>query len=361
MKVIIAGGGTGGHVFPAISIAEEILNRDPGNEVLFVGTRSGLENKLVAQRGYEIKHISSGGIVGKGIFKRVSGVFSAAVGIVESVSVIRSFKPDVVLGVGGYVSGPVVLSASILRLPTAVCEQNSVPGVTNRILSKFAKKIFSTFEGCEKFFDKDKIVVTGNPVRKDILTYKGEKEQGRSFVCLVFGGSQGAKRLNSSVPEALSRSGISGLHVIHQTGENDLKDVQDFYNKNNISAEVLTFIDDMATAYARSDFVIGRAGAGTVAEITALGKPSLLIPFPYATHNHQLENAKALEASGAALLIEDKEATPENLAQALQVLKDKNKLEEMAVRSRALGKPGAAPHIVDEIYKLSGVNWCTER
>ncbi len=356
MKVIIAGGGTGGHVFPAISIAEEILKRDPENEVLFVGTKSGLENKLVAQRGYEIKHINSGGIVGKGLFKRVSGVFSAAVGTIESASVIRSFKPDVVLGVGGYVSGPVVLSASILRLPTAICEQNSIPGVTNRILSKFVSSIFTTFEGCDKFFSTDKIIVTGNPIRKDILGSKSKPAQLDSFTCLVFGGSQGAKRLNSSVPEALSRSGIKDLRVIHQTGANDLKNVQDFYNKHNISADVLTFIDDMAGAYARSDFVIGRAGAGTVAEITALGKPSLLIPFPYATHNHQLENAKTLETSGAALLIEDEDATPENLAQALEVFQDEGKLKEMSLRARALGKPGAAAQIVDEIYKLSGVN-----
>lgn len=356
MKVVIAGGGTGGHVFPAISIAEEILNRDPENEVLFLGTKSGLENKLVAQRGFQIKHISSGGIVGKGLIKRVSGVFSAAVGIFESASVIRSFKPDAVLGVGGYVSGPVVLSASMLRVPTAICEQNSIPGVTNRILSKFVKKIFSTFEGCEKFFNKDKIIVTGNPIRKDILNYDGEREQGHCFTCLVFGGSQGAKRLNSSVPEALSRSGIEELRVIHQTGANDLKDVKDFYKERGISAEVLTFIDDMAGAYARSDFVIARAGAGTVAEITALGKPSLLIPFPYATHNHQLENARALQASGAALLIEDEDAAPENLAQALKVLQDEAKLKEMSMRARELGKPGAAAQIVDEIYKLSGVN-----
>ncbi len=356
MKVIIAGGGTGGHVFPAISIAEEIISRSPENEVLFVGTKRGLENKLVAQRGYEIKHISSGGIVGKGIFKRVLGVFSAAVGIIQSTFIIRGFKPDAVLGVGGYVSGPVVLSASILRVPTAICEQNSIPGVTNRMLSKFVTKIFTTFEGCEKFFGKDKILVTGNPIRKEILNPEGELEHPGSFTCLVFGGSQGAKRLNSSVPEALSHIGLTGLRVIHQTGASDLKNVEDFYKEHNISAQVLTFIDDMAGAYARSDFVIGRAGAGTVAEITALGKPSLLIPFPYATHNHQFENAIVLERAGAALLIKDGEATAKNLAQALHVLQDKRKLKEMALRARELGRPGAAAQIVDEIYKLSGAS-----
>jgi len=323
---------------------------------LFVGTKGGLENKLVAHRGYEIKHISSGGIVGKDFVERVSGVFSAAVGVVESASIIRGFRPDVVLGVGGYVSGPVVLSASILRVPTAICEQNTIPGMTNRILSKFVKKIFTTFEGCEKFFSKDKIMVTGNPIRKDILNPGPKSEQRGSFTCLVFGGSQGAKRLNISVPEALSRVGLGNLRVLHQTGASDVKDVEESYKKHNIRADVQSFIDDMAGAYAGSDFVIARAGAGTVAEITALGKPSLLIPFPYATHNHQFENARVLERAGASILIKDEEAMPENLARALSVLQDESKLKGMAFSAHGLGKPGAAARIVDEIYKLAGAS-----
>ena len=363
MKVLISGGGTGGHVFPAISVAEEILHRDPGNEVLFVGTKKGLENKLVNDRGYEIKHISSGGIVGKGLFKRLSGAFSAAAGVIQSASVIRSFKPDFVLGTGGYVSGPVVLSASLFGIPTGICEQNSVAGVTNRILGKFVKKVFTTFEGTENSFSRDKIIVTGNPIRKDILDsevarYKGGKIQGRAgnLTCLVFGGSQGAATLNRSVPEAIYKTGIKDIHVIHQTGAGSLEEVMEFYKKHNISAEVLTFIDDMAGAYARSDFVIGRSGAGTVAEVTALGKPSLLIPFPYATHNHQYENAKSLESAGAAILIKDEEASPETIASALGILKDEDCLKDMREAAKRLGKPLAAVRIVDEIYRLTGVS-----
>lgn len=355
MKVLISGGGTGGHVFPAISVAEEILQRDPQNEVLFVGTRKGLENRLVKDRGYELKHISSGGIVGKGMFKRLSGAFSAAVGIFESASVIRSFKPDFVLGTGGYVSGPVVLSASLLGVPTGVCEQNSVPGVTNRILGRFVKRVFTTFEGSENSFSPDKIIVTGNPIRKDIIDNERAEKRDGQLTCLVFGGSQGAATLNRSVPEAILKTGINEIHVIHQTGAGSLEEVTEFYKKNNISAEVLTFIENMAEAYTKSDFVIGRSGAGTVAEVTALGKPSLLIPFPYATHNHQYENAKSLESAGAALLIEDKEASPEKIASALNILNDKDRLKDMKEAAKRLGKPRAAAQIVDEIYKIAGV------
>lgn len=355
MKVLISGGGTGGHVFPAISVAEEILERSAGNEVLFVGTKKGLENKLVRDRGYEIKHISSGGIVGKGLFSRLSGAFSAAVGIFESASVIRSFKPDFVLGTGGYVSGPVVLSASLMGVPTGICEQNSVPGVTNRILGRFVKRAFTTFEGGEKSFRPDKIILTGNPIRKEILNHD-EITEDNKLTCLVFGGSQGAVTLNHAVPEALLMTGIKNLHVIHQTGAGNLDEVRGFYEKHNISAEVLTFIDDMAGAYGRSDFVIGRSGAGTVAEVTALGKPSLLIPFPYATHNHQYENAKSLEAAQASILIEDKDATPESISSALQILHDGARLKEMGKSAKELGKPRAAAQIVNEIYRLTGVN-----
>lgn len=355
MKVLISGGGTGGHVFPAISVAEQILDRDPENEVLFVGTKKGLENKLVKYRGFEIKHISSGGVVGKGIISKLSGALCAGVGVFESASVIRAFKPDFVLGSGGYVSGPVVLSASLMGIPTGVCEQNSVPGVTNRILGRFVKKVFTAFEGSEKYFSKNKIVVTGNPIRKDILEHSGAA-RNHKLTCLVFGGSQGAQRLNRSVPEALLMTGLKDLHVIHQTGASNLEEVRDFYKSNNISAEVLTFIDDMAGAYAGSDFVIGRAGAGTVAEVTALGKPSLLIPFPYATHDHQMGNARSLEKEGAAIVLADEDAEPQAIAKALGILKDTDRLKEMGGKARQLGKPLAASQIVDEIYKLTGVN-----
>lgn len=354
MKVIIAGGGTGGHIFPAISVAEEILKRDPANEILFVGTKRGLENELLSKRGYRVEHISARGIKGSGVKKSITAVFSAFKGLMDSLSVIRKFGPDVVLGVGGYVSGPMVLAASLRGVPTAICEQNSYPGITNRILGKFVNKVFATFDESLKFFPHRKVVITGNPVRGDILRSRGLKEGSGAVTILVFGGSQGAHKLNRSVPEALAKLGRSDISVIHQTGEKDYELVKNAYERNHIRARVLRFIDDMAGAYSEADFIIGRSGAGTVSEITALGKPSLLIPYPYAANNHQLENAKVLERAGAAAVMEDRDAGPENLSGALTNLLQKDKLNTMASNAFGLGRPDAASVIVDEISRLAG-------
>jgi len=356
MRIIIAGGGTGGHVFPAISIAQEISERNCIEEILFVGTQRGLENELLSKKGYSIKHISSRGFVGRGLFKTVGAFFYAFKGLFDSISIIRSFRPDVVLGVGGYVSGPLVLAAVLLGIPTAICEQNTVPGVTNRILGRIVNKIFASFDSSVQYFPSKKVLITGNPIRKEILINTKSSHESKSFCILVFGGSQGAHSLNRSVPEALCRIDNKGISVIHQTGEKDYLYVKDLYIENEINAQVLTFIDDMAGAYDRADLVVGRAGAGTIAEITSLGKPSVLVPFPYAAHNHQLENAKILEDAGAAVLIEDKDATPQRLALTLTKLLDKDKLQMMFANAKKLGKPEAAREIVDEIYNLAGVN-----
>ena len=356
MKVVIAGGGTGGHVFPAISVAEEILKRSRSNEVLFVGTKKGLENELLSKRGYKIEHISAEGIKGRGLMKGVRAIFSAIRGVSDSLSLIRVFRPDVVLGVGGYASGPMVLAASLYGVPTAICEQNAFPGLTNRILGKFSKKVFATFEESNRFFPRKKMVVTGNPVRAELLKSKGDGLENDMLTILVFGGSQGAHRLNAVVPEALGRLGRKNISVVHQTGPSDLDNVKIAYQRLGIKAHVLPFIDDMAGVYAEADFVIGRAGAGTVSEITALGKPSLLIPYPYAANNHQMLNAKVLERHGAAVVIEDKDATPESMLGALTEALRKDKLNTMASSARELGKPGAASTIVDEIIKLTGVD-----
>ncbi len=359
MKVIIAGGGTGGHVFPAISIAEEISKRDGKNDILFVGTKRGLENDLLLKRGYKIEHISAEGIKGRGPIRSVKALFSALRGLMDSVSIIRRFKPDVVLGVGGYVSGPMLLAAAVYGTPTAICEQNTYPGVTNRILGKFVKRIFTTFEESARFFPRSKVVLTGNPIRSEILQNNNREIKSEKTVILVFGGSQGAQKLNRSVPEALAK--LDDISVIHQTGPNDYENVKKAYGNYDIEARVLPFIEDMAGAYAEADFVIGRAGAGTISEITALGKPSLLIPYPYATNNHQMENAKVLERAGASVLVEDKDATPENLLEALTDALRKDKLHSMACSAATLGKPHAAKAIVDEITRLTGVNQCTEK
>jgi len=356
MRIIIAGGGTGGHVFPAISIAEEISERSQEDDILFVGTERGMENQLLLKKGYEIKHISSRGFVGRGLFKTVIAFFYAFKGLFDSISIIRSFRPDVVLGVGGYVSGPLVLGAVLLRIPTAICEQNTVPGVTNRILGRIVDKIFASFDSSVLYFPSRKVLITGNPIRKEILNSTYSSQNTESLSVLIFGGSQGAYSLNHSVPKAFSRIENKKISIIHQTGGKDFNFVKNLYSDYEINAHVLIFIDDMAEAYAKSDLIIGRAGAGTVSEITSLGKPSILVPFPYAAHNHQLENARILESLDAAVLIEDKDATPEKLALTLTKLLDEDKLNIMAANAKKLGKPEAARVIVDELYNLAGDN-----
>ncbi len=354
MKIIIAGGGTGGHVFPALSIAGEISERGMGDEILFVGTQKGMESELVLKNGYQIKHISSRGFVGRGLFNTVLAFFSALKGLFDSISIIRKYKPDVALGVGGYVSGPFLLAAVLLRIPTAICEQNTVPGVTNRILGKIVNTIFASFDSSVQYFPSKKVLITGNPIRKDIIDAPSNSKDADSLAVLVFGGSQGAYSLNRFLPEAFSKIDSGNISIVHQTGKKDYNFVKQLYSDHRVEAQVLEFIDDMAGAYGKSDLVIGRAGAGTIAEITALGKPSLLVPFPYAAHDHQLENAKILEDRGAAVLIEDKDATPEKLALTLTYLMDGDKLNIMSANAKKLGRPEASKEIVDELYKLAG-------
>lgn len=354
MKVIIAGGGTGGHLFPAISIAEEILGRNPENSVLFIGTKEGLEKKTLTQKGYTLEFISSRGIVGKGIIRGLKGFASAFKGFFDSFNIIKKFGPDVVVGVGGYVSGPVVCAAVLLLIPTAICEQNSIPGITNRLLGRFVRRVFASFEESIRFFPRKKTMVVGNPIRTQILqeSESGQRESG-GITVLVFGGSQGARTLNVSVPKAFGILGRHDISIIHQTGEKDIEVVKKTYEWYGIRAEVLPFIDDMADAYRQADLVIGRSGAGTVAEITALGKPSILVPYPFSAYNHQLENAMVVEKARAAVVIEDKDAAPERLAKILSGLLKCDKLKEMGNRAKSLGRPDAAKEIVDELYKLT--------
>lgn len=356
MKVIIAGGGTGGHIFPAISVAEEILGRKGPNDVLFVGVKTGLENELIPKRGYRIEHITARGIKGRGLLKSLGAFISAGRGVFDSLSILKAYRPDVVLGVGGYVSGPMVLAASISRVPTAICEQNAYPGVTNRMLGRFVNRVFAAFEDSGKFFPRGKVLITGNPVRKDILSAAPGADNTDTLTILVFGGSQGAHKLNASVPEAIYKLGRKDISVIHQTGTKDLELVKKAYDTYGIPALALAFIDDMAGSYSEAGFVIARSGAGTVAEITALGKPSLLVPYPFATNDHQLANARALERAGASIVVEDRDAAPDNLSRALTNALHKDKLKEMSSHARSLGRPGAAAQIVDQLSKLAGVS-----
>ncbi len=368
MKVIIAGGGTGGHIFPAIAVAEQIMSTDKNNEVLFIGTKRGMEGKLIPQKGFNIDFIRSYPILGKSVMFKLKGIFFTLVGIYESMKIFGRFKPEVVVGVGGYVSGPVVLAAFIKRIPRVICEQNSVPGMTNRVLSYFANKVFVTFEKSMSFFDEQKTVLAGNPIQKkfNLEDLQRKKKTGNDeFKILILGGSQGAAKLNEVLPSALAevmKKNNSGkkLTVVHQTGQRQYESVLDAYSKETMSAGVYKFIDNMEQYYMNADLVIARSGAGVLAEICSVGIASILVPFPYATHNHQYHNAKVLEDNGAALLIEEKDLNEQKLGLAVGELLNHNKLSAMAQKARELGRPEASKLVVENIYELLNLKPCTD-
>lgn len=355
MKVIIAGGGTGGHIFPALSIADEILSRSRENKVLFIGTSKGLEKELIQSKGFDIEYIRSSGIAGKGIFSKLLAIMKSTAGLADSFRILKGFKPDVVIGVGGYVSGPVLLSAKLLSLPTAICEQNSVPGLTNRILCRITDRIFATFEESLEYFKSSKTVVTGNPVRKEILSTEiTDHRSSDRITVFITGGSQGASKINRVMPEVFDHLGKKNrVRIIHQSGKNDLKTVGDAYSRLGLDAEVHSFIDDMASAYHRADLVISRAGAGAVSELSALGKPSVLIPYPYAANNHQYFNAKFMEKGGAAVVVEEKDLDHMIFCKIIDKILDRTKLDEMSACALKLARPEATQNIVNEIYSLA--------
>ncbi len=355
MKVIIAGGGTGGHVFPAISIAEEILKRNSGNEVLFVGTEQGIEKRILPETGYRVEFIKSRGIVGKSFSQKVKAVISILGAMLSSLRILRNFRPDAVIGVGGYASGPTLLCASMSFIPTAVCEQNSVPGLANRILSRFVGKIFITFEESKEHLPAGKTVLTGNPIRSGLARRIEKRKPRQSSLQNVFvlGGSQGAQKLNEIVPHSLAKLGIQ-VEVIHQTGEAHIESVGETYRQLGISAEVFGFTEDMSRIYEKTDLVICRAGSGTLSEITAFGIPSILIPLASSTHDHQLKNARILESNAAAAVIEEKEFSVENLCKVIEKTLDQDTLDRMAENSKKLARPHAAREIVNEIEHIIG-------
>jgi len=363
MKVIMAGGGTGGHIFPAISIAEQIMETDKNNEVLFIGTKRGMEGKLIPENGYNIEFIRSYPILGKSLPARIKAVLYTLAGIYDSFKIFTRFRPDIVVGVGGYVSGPAVLGAFLKRIPRVICEQNSVPGITNRFLSRFANAVFITFEHSRSYLKNSNIIFSGNPIRKKFSTpalNKKDKRGENEFNILVLGGSQGARRLNELLPECFSHLKDRNLKLVHQTGANDFESVKNSYGRLGIEASVHDFIDNMEEYYTGADLVIARSGAGTVAEICAVGRASLLIPYPHATHNHQYYNAIELEKKGAALVIKDSDCDLERLVSEIGALLDHARLKSMADIALELGKPQAAGTVVENIYGILNLITCTD-
>ena len=306
MRIVIAGGGTGGHLFPGIAVAEEFLKRDPQNRVIFIGTKKGIEHRLLGPLGYNLKLIDVEGLKGRGLKALIKGVYAIPNSMWQSRRILKDFQPDVVIGVGGYASGPAVIAAWLMSIPTAIAEQNALAGNTNRILGKFVDKIFLTYEQSKNLFAADKVLVTGNPVRAAFAAGLSEaKDKKARRQILIFGGSQGAAAINKTVVAMLPllQKMKDQVRIVHQTGERDLEMVKQAYEQYGIEAEVSPFIVDMVSAYAASDLIICRAGATSLAEITAAGKASILIPFPFAANDHQTLNAQAMVEAGAAAMI----------------------------------------------------------
>lgn len=360
MRLIVAGGGTGGHLFPGIAVAEEFLARDPANEVLFVGTERGIEARLLPRLGYRLELITATGLKGMGGIAQVKGLLFLLYAYSQSRRILKEFRPDLVLGVGGYASAPLVLAARGMLIPRFVHEQNALPGVTNRFLARVADQVFISLSEARKFFPKEKTVLTGNPLRLAIAAgILGEqRETGRGpFHLLVFGGSAGAHSINMAMIQALPQlAGMKGeLRITHQTGEKDLHQVREAYQAAGFEAQVLPFIEDMAAAYRQADLIICRAGATTIAEVTACGKACIFIPYPYAADDHQLRNAESLVDRGAGFLLENRQLSGESLAGMIrELLADPVQLAEVGRNARELAKPDAAKVIVDEMLKKLG-------
>lgn len=361
MKVLIAGGGTGGHLFPGIAVAEEVLTRGPGNEVVFVGTGQGIEAKVLPQHGYTLELIRARGLKGKGVLGLLQGLLLLPMALYESVSILLRHRPDVVLGVGGYSSGPVVLAAWLLGIPTAIQEQNALPGLTNRVLGRLARTVFTAFPEAARSFSARKVQLIGNPIRAKLMdNYLRSRVAHERFGILVFGGSQGARGLNQRVLQALEHLEDlkDQLHFLHQTGKRDLEEVRRGYAQRGFSAEVVEFIEDMSGAYARAELVICRAGATTLAELTVAKKASILVPFPFATDNHQELNAQSLVEAGAALMFRESELTGRRLAEELKALKESPERRQlMEKKAGLLGRPEAARELTEVLVQMMAQAW----
>ncbi|MEA3470942.1 MAG: undecaprenyldiphospho-muramoylpentapeptide beta-N-acetylglucosaminyltransferase [Thermodesulfobacteriota bacterium] len=358
VRVIIAGGGTGGHVFPALAIAEEFVRRNRKTKVLFVGTKRGLEGRVLRDGAFPIRFIDIEGIRGKSFTGILRGALKIPRSLFQSWGIIRAFDPHIMIGVGGYASGPAVFAAYLMGVKTAIAEQNALPGLTNRILGRFTKRIFLAFPDRRGIFPEKKVVVAGNPVRNGFIE-EGEREKKKNgkFTLLIFGGSQGASAINMAVMEALEyMEGIrDGLKIIHQTGEKDLGEVANAYSEHRIDAKVVPFITDMAEACKEADLLICRAGATSIAEITALGKAAIFIPYPFATGNHQELNAKMLVDAGAAEMIVKDELSGRLLFEMIEKLyRNPGRIETMEKMSKSLGNIKAASNIVDECLTIIG-------
>ncbi|MBS1806864.1 MAG: undecaprenyldiphospho-muramoylpentapeptide beta-N-acetylglucosaminyltransferase [Acidobacteria bacterium] len=352
-SVIIAGGGTGGHIYPGIAIAQEFKRRNPNCEVIFIGTARGLETKIVPREGFKLELIEVAALKGVSITKRTKSLLMLPRSFFAVRSFIQKYKPDVVIGVGGYASGPMLLIASLMGVPTMVAEQNALPGFTNRVLARFVKAAAVSFEEAKSFF-RGKAEITGNPVRAEFFTVPA-KVPSETVNILITGGSQGARAINEAMITAIPmlEPHKDRLFITHQTGELDFEKVKAAYATSSLHVEVKPFIEKIVDEFAKADLVICRAGATTVAELAAASRPALMIPFPWAADDHQRKNAEAVERAGAGRMILQSELSGERLASELLVLiGDAARLAKMSAASKTLAHPDAAVRVVDIAEKI---------
>ncbi|MCO5950089.1 undecaprenyldiphospho-muramoylpentapeptide beta-N-acetylglucosaminyltransferase [Mucilaginibacter flavidus] len=361
-RIIISGGGTGGHIFPAIAIANALKAIDPATEILFVGAAGRMEMEKVPAAGYKIIGLEIQGIQRKSIWKNIMFPVKLMLSVRRSVDIIKDFKPDAVVGVGGYASGPLLYAASVRKIPYLIQEQNSYAGITNKWLGKHAKKICVAFDGMEKFFPADRIIKTGNPIRKDSVNIAGKQMQALELfklsafkkTILVTGGSLGAGTLNKSIMAGLDKLIAADVQVIWQTGKFYYKGIIEKLGESiNPNIKVLEFLNRMDLAYAAADVIISRAGAGTIAELYMVKKPVILVPSPNVAEDHQAKNALALVQEHAAVFIPDRDAEEKLVDKAIELLNDKDLQKKLSTNIAKMAMPNADEVIAKEVFKIS--------
>jgi len=359
MRVVLTTGGTGGHIFPALAVAEELRQRHPGGELLFLGGTYGPESRMAAEADIPFRALAARGVIGRGL-RAVGSICWITRSMIESLWLLWRFKPQAVIGFGGYASFCPVLAATWLGIPTLVHEQNSMPGVVNRVLGRYVRMVLISYPDERHCFDQAKTEHTGNPVRAAIRGLRDkmpmeERQAGRRV--LIVGGSQGSRTLNDAVVRDLPNLVKGGIEVWHQTGEKDLESVRQSYAEQGFTtAKVDPFIKDMAAAYGWADLVVCRAGATTLSELTVAGKPSVLVPFPHATHDHQTFNALALDERGAAVMVHEEEFAASSLASIILPLLEPERLREMSRSAAMLGTPDAAVRVADAVEAVASVS-----
>ena len=354
--VVLAGGGTGGHVIPAVALAQ--ILRERGATVRFVGTKGRLEERLVPEAGFNIDYIDVRPLTGKSVMERILGFLSVPPAVIRSALLLKKMDPDVVMGVGGYVAGPAVLGAVMIGVSTAVLEQNATLGLTNRLLARWIDRAFVSYEALMSAFPPDVARVTGNPLKPSIVSaskQKRRRRKGSPVRILVMGGSQGAKAIDEWVPEAMAKGGIADqVRVRHQCGAGRETEVLGAYRQAGIDASVVPFIDDTAEAYLKSDFVVARSGATTVSELCAMGLPAVFLPYPHHADRQQEKNAEPMRRCGAAVVLDEKASSVEEMASAIrELVLDEAKRKAAASAAKALGRIDAATMIADALQTMS--------